>query len=149
MAAWALVPGFVQEADWTPRSSLHEYECHHRQLIQAPPAGHLRLGAFVSEELVGYVDFHGRSPVHRELGFLIGVRDRWGSGLGFSAAEAGVRYGFAELQLREIRARAFEANLRSVRILRRLGFQVIDSQDGIESGGVPTRLLHFTLLSKS
>ncbi|MEU4163469.1 GNAT family N-acetyltransferase [Actinoplanes sp. NPDC026670] len=148
IAAWTLVPGFVREADWTPRSSLDEYESHHRQLIQAPPVGHLRLGVFESEELVGYVDFHGQSPVHRELGFLIGVRDRWGTGLGLGAAAASVRYGFVELQLREIRARAFEANVRSVRILRRLGFRMIDSEEGAEFGGAPTSLLHFTLSSE-
>lgn len=149
IAAWALDPEFVREADWTPRSSLYEYERHHRQLIQAPPGDHLRLGVFSSEELVGYVDFHGESPVHRELGFLIGVRDRWGFGLGLSAARAGLRHGFVELRLHEIRAGAFETNLRSVRILRRLGFRVTDSENGKDFRGAPARFLHFTLLAKN
>ncbi|SDT26651.1 GNAT family N-acetyltransferase [Actinoplanes derwentensis] len=119
---WAADPEFVRAAEWTPRS-IGEYERHHRKIIQSPPPGLIRLGVLVDGELAGYVDLHGEDQNHRELGFLIGGRDRWGRGLGLQAAGAALEYGFTVLNLREIRAEASETNHRSIRILTRLGFR--------------------------
>ncbi|BEL05236.1 hypothetical protein Q0Z83_034270 [Actinoplanes sichuanensis] len=119
ITGWASDPEFARAAGWTRQ----DHEQHHRRLIQTPPPDLIRLGAVVGGELVGYVDLHGVEVDHRELGFVIGGRDRWGRGLGLGAAAAGLDYGFTVLRLREIRAAAAATNQRSVRILTRLGFQ--------------------------
>jgi RimJ/RimL family protein N-acetyltransferase len=99
----------------------------HEKLIQSPLSDLIRLGVDYEGVLVGYVDLHGDEPHRRELGFVIGERGRWSRGLGRLAAAAALDYGFDQLGLHEIWAEALDANLRSVRVLQRLGL--------VETGG--------------
>ncbi|MBL7259153.1 GNAT family N-acetyltransferase [Paractinoplanes lichenicola] len=129
IAAWATDPEFVREAGWPPTRSADEYLRHHADLIKEPPPGFLRLGVRAGDDLVGYVDFYGEDPERREIGFLIGLRNLWGRGLGRAAVAAGLRYGFGELGLREITAEAYAAHRRSIHILHRLGFHETGRRD--------------------
>lgn len=121
IAGWGADADFCREADWTGDLAFTEYQRFHRNLIESPPSGLIRLAAIHRGVLVGYVDLHGDDSDRRELGYLIGERDRWGQGLGRLAGAAGLAFGFEQLGLREIWAEALDANRRSVRILQRLG----------------------------
>lgn len=121
IGAWAADHEFSRHADWSAGLSFAEHRRFHQRLIESPPAELMRLGAIHEGILVGYVDLHGSQAQRRELGFVIGGRDRWGQGLGHMAAAAGLDYGFGHLGLEEIWAEVLEANQRSVRILQRLG----------------------------
>lgn len=123
IAGWAADREFCRHADWTVDLPPAEARRFHEALIQAPPPDLIRLGAIHDGRLVGYVDLHGDQPRRRELGFLIGERRLWGRGLGFLAAAAGLDHGFTNLGLEVVWAEALDANQRSVRILRRLGFE--------------------------
>ena len=116
---------------------------------QAPPADLVRLGVVVEDALVGYVDLHGQEPVRRELGFVIGVRDRWGQGLGRRAASAALDHAFDGLHLDEVWAEALDANTRSVRLLRRLGMQETGRGDAGEFLSRPTFYRRFTLTASA
>lgn len=118
IAGWAADPEFVRVADWAIRPTIREYEKHHLRIIESPPPGLIRLGADLSGQLIGYVDFFGA-----DLGYLIGGRERWGRGLGLQAASLAVRHGFTALRLPELTAGAADTNHRSIRILTGLGFQ--------------------------
>lgn len=122
IAGWARDPEFCREAGWSTSLGRQEHLEFQERIISSPPPGLLRLGAEVGGILVGYVDLHGTAPDTRELGFLIGERDRWGQGLGRRAAAAGLDHGFGELGLKVIWAEALEGNRRSMGILRGLGF---------------------------
>ncbi|BFU42377.1 GNAT family N-acetyltransferase [Krasilnikovia sp. MM14-A1004] len=145
IAGWASDPQFCREAEWTPGLPAHEYERFQRRLIETPPHDLIRLGACSGSDLVGYVAFQGDEPARRELGFVIGVRNLWGRGLGRGAAAAGLRYGFVELGLQEIWAEALEANQRSIRILRRLGLRETGVGADGEFLGVPTHYVQFAI----
>lgn len=127
IAGWGTDLQFCREADWTVDRPVAERQRALLSLIQSPPLDLVRLGAVHEGVLIGYVDLHGDEPVRRELGFLIGGRDRWGHGLGRLTAAAGLDYGFDELGLQQVWAEALDANHRSVNILRRLGLDEIDS----------------------
>ena len=73
-------------------------------------------------DVVGYVDLHGSGP-RRELGYVVGGRERWGQGFGRSVAHAGLAWGFGALGLTDMWAEAVDANVASVRILERLGMR--------------------------
>lgn len=121
IAGWGTDPEFCRAADWKVDLPFADRMRAHQNLIEAPPRGLVRLGAVHAGVLIGYVDLYGEEVDRRELGFVVGGRDRWGRGLGFLAAAAGLDHGFGELGLTEVSAEALDANQRSVRILRRLG----------------------------
>jgi RimJ/RimL family protein N-acetyltransferase len=130
IAGWATDTRFCHEAGWNPALSLSEHQRFHRRLIESPPADLIRLGVIHDGVLVGYVDLHGEEPHRREIGFVIGERQRWGRGIGSRAAVAGLDYGFTTLGLQQIWAEVLDANLRAIRIMQRLGF--VDTGRGDE-----------------
>jgi RimJ/RimL family protein N-acetyltransferase len=67
--------------------------------------------------LFGFTDNSGRA----EVGYILS-RQAWGQGLMQEALRALLQYGFSELGLRRIEADIDPNNLRSARILERLGF---------------------------
>lgn len=122
-ADWGADPQFCRQAEWRAGRPRADRLRFWRELITDPPADLIRLGAESDQELIGYVDLHGAESGHRELGYTVGGRDRWGRGLGTAGAAAGLTYGFTELGLAEIWAEALDANAASVRILQRLGMR--------------------------
>lgn len=80
-------------------------------------------GAFdAGDHLLGFAGF-GFFRSEHELELLYGVAEaHWYQGYAREMAQALIGYGFAHLQLEEIRASTEAANAASVRLLRRLGF---------------------------
>ncbi|MPV35716.1 GNAT family N-acetyltransferase [Georgenia subflava] len=145
IGSWAADPQFCREADWTVGLSVERHVDFWEHVARTPPAGLIRLAAVVEAELVGYVDLHGDEPGRRELGFTVGGRERWGRGLGVRVAAAGLSWGFRELGLDEVWAEAYDANERSVRILRRLGMRETGRGDAGTYLDRPTYYRQFTI----
>ena len=86
---------------------------------------------FWAVELIGVTPFVGfvglavpRITAHFSPCVEIGWRlahQVWGQGIAVEAAQAALRYGFEELQLKEIVAYTVPANLRSRRVMEKLG----------------------------
>lgn len=70
--------------------------------------------------ICGFFDFF--DPPERELIFGL-AHASWGKGYATEAAHAVVRYGFEELNMREIKAHVDVPNTASHRVLERIGFQ--------------------------
>jgi len=81
----------------------------------------------------------------RELGYLIGGRDRWNRGLGTLVARAGLAHGFDVLRLQTIWAEAVDANAASAAILRRIGMRETGLGGETEFLGVRSRYRQFEL----
>lgn len=145
IAGWAGDLEFCREAGWSTDLGRRAHLEFQQRIIALPPPDLLRLGAEVEGVLVGYVDLHGSEQGTRELGFLIGERSSWGRGLGRRAAAAGLEYGFGELGLKLIWAEVLEANQRSMRILRGLGFTETGAGAGGEFRGVASIHRQFAL----
>ncbi len=144
LAAWAADRQFCREADWSLELDQDQYLDFWRQHIERPQADLVRLGVLSGDDLVGYVDLHGAGPDRRELGFVIGARDRWGQGLGFAAARAGLDHALRVLQVDEVWAEALDANTRSVRILQRLSMQETGRGEAGQFLSQPTFYRRFT-----
>lgn len=119
--SWGRDRVFCEHAGWTVDLPEPEHEAHWSALIERPKPNLVRLAAVAGDHVVGYVDLAGEESDRRELGYAIGPSDRWGQGLGRTAAGLGLEHGFHELGLREIWAEAVDANRASVRILTALG----------------------------
>ncbi|MBC7460505.1 MAG: GNAT family N-acetyltransferase [Thermoleophilia bacterium] len=144
-AGWASDRDFCLAADWSLDRSAAEHVSFHEQLIEAAPIGLLRLAAVHAGELVGWVDLHADGGPTRELGFLVGGRDRWGLGLGGRTAAAGVAHAFDVLELPEVWAEAVALNHASVRILERLGMDEVERGGGAAYRGAASYYRRFTL----
>ncbi len=121
IAAWGDDLLFCDEAGWSRDLDPAERRVRWVELVRDLPADLIRLAGVLDGELIGYVDLHGSEPGRRELGYLVGGRERWGRGLGTALALAGLAHGFDVLGLDEIWAEAADANEASVRILQRIG----------------------------
>lgn len=145
LASWADDPLFCDEAGWARDLDPGLRRERWAGLIAAPPADLLRVAAVVNGEVVGYVDLHGSEAGRRELGYLVGGRERQGKGLGTELARAGLAYGFDVLGLDEVWAEAADANVASVRILQRLGMTETGRGDDTEYLGRPTFYRQFAI----
>lgn len=59
-----------------------------------------------------------------EIGYLIGDRLVWGKGFATEAIMALADFAFSELNLRQLTAGAYSANLGSIRVLEKCGFEM-------------------------
>jgi ribosomal-protein-alanine N-acetyltransferase len=76
------------------------------------------------DQIIGHLAFFNLDLAARkaEIGFSLG-RAHWGMGYMQEALQAAIGYGFNEMDLRRIEADVDPRNLRSIRLLERLGFQ--------------------------
>ena len=79
-----------------------------------------------SSESIGSAGVTLRSgcPPVGELSIVI-ARAYWGRGIGTSAARLAASYAFNTLGLRELEAEVLQRNVRSVRLLEKVGFQLL------------------------
>lgn len=146
LASWAADQRFCAHADWSVNLSEERATRWWQDQVTSAPKDLIRLAAVSEQRVVGYVDLHGDDPAERELGFVIGPSARWGQGLGFAAAQAGLEYGFSVLGLHRIWAEALEANVASIRVLQRLGMDSIGPRESAPFLGQPSRYRGFQLL---
>jgi len=111
-----------------------------RQIIESHLAA-MRRGESLSWALlrppelafVGCCDLSGIDHWHHraEIGFIIGKR-YWGGGLTLEAMQAVIDHAAQALRLKRLSARAHVGNVRSIRLLEKLGFE----QEGVLRGHV-------------
>ncbi|MFT4215127.1 MAG: GNAT family N-acetyltransferase [Microbacterium sp.] len=145
LASWATDPVFCAHAGWRQRPASTDAVAWWCESIARPDPLLMRLMAVHDGVPVGYVDLHGGAPDTRELGFVIGPSHRWHRGLGTAAATAGLSYGFLTLGLSSVWAEALEANVGSVRILRRVGMRETGFGATEVFLGAPSRYVQFAL----
>ncbi|WP_274308470.1 GNAT family N-acetyltransferase [Solibacillus daqui] len=85
----------------------------------------LRLGIETSDRLIGYVDLACIEGNTTEFGIAIGDRNAWGKGFGSQAALSLFEFASIELGITRFTAETHEANIRSRRMLQKLGFQEV------------------------
>ncbi len=79
----------------------------------------------VTGEHIGVCELRDGHPVdrHRELGVLIGAKERWGQGYGFNALRTLITFGFRDMNLRRIMLRVDENHGSAIALYERLGFR--------------------------
>lgn len=92
----------------------------------------IRLGIEYNNSLIGYVDLASIKDDTAELGIAIGNSKLWGKGLGYVAACHMIHYAAKELSIINLKAETHEKNIRSIKMLEKLGFKEI-SRNGFEA----------------
>ncbi len=97
-----------------------------------------------SEEIIGscgfnYLDYDNEKA---EVGYDLG-KEYWGRGLASEVVTMMLKYGFQELHLNRIEAKVAPANVRSIRLLERLGFSyegLLRQSEKTKEGFIDVRL---------
>ncbi|WP_050349115.1 GNAT family N-acetyltransferase [Arsenicicoccus sp. oral taxon 190] len=146
LASWGADREFCEAAEWRGELTVDQHEERWRtRIVDGWGADLIRLGADAHGTLVGYVDLHGSDVGRRELGYLVGGRERWGQGLGGAVARAGLDHAFQGLGLLEAWAEAVDANPASVRILQGLGMSETGRGEDHVYCGIPSRYRRFAI----
>lgn len=87
----------------------------------------------VTNDFLGYAglwpaNFEAHFTPAIEIGWRL-ARQHWGNGYATEGARAAMRYGFDELELAEVVSFTAPVNIRSVRVMERLGMTRDDSED--------------------
>lgn len=97
----------------------------YKRFIEQGKPTRFRLGVVLKETggLIGTLGYHNlsRRDHSAEIGYDLS-RAHWGKGIMTEAVKALVRYGFEQMNLNRIEATVDSENLRSIRLLERLGF---------------------------
>lgn len=115
---WGQDRAFCLANGWELNLSAESIRKHQRKLIDAPPAGLLRLGIEFRGRLIGYVALQDMTEETGDFGIAIGESGWWGQGLGQRAGELLLKRAFNELHLRYVWAEVHEPNERSHTKLR-------------------------------
>ena len=91
-----------------------------------PPDNNVRMGVWVSRELAGRVDLNPVAPGTFVLGYWLG-HAYTGRGYATESCRAILDYGRRSLGATEFWAGVTRGNLRSVAVLKRLGFSAVEA----------------------
>lgn len=113
--------------DQEPLQTHEQAEAFIRTLQKSGDNSHTRwwgIGNQANGHLIGTCGYFRWDQQHHraEIGYDLHP-DSWGRGLMPEALRALIRYGFSEMNLNRIEASAHELNLRSQRVLEKLGFK--------------------------
>ncbi len=107
----------------------------------------IRKGIEWNQKLIGYADLVLMDDETAELGIAIGDRTFWGQGIGTKACISMMEYAVENLAIRVFYAETHAANMRSRKMLDKIGFQEI-SRKGTESYlGVDSQLVQYRISS--
>lgn len=104
-----------------------------------------RLGIELNGRLIGYADLACIEKPYAEFGIAIGDSSLWGKGIGISASKSVLALAHRNDGLSSFGAETHENNIRSRKMLEKLGFQEI-SRNGMEYYlGVEAALIQYRL----
>jgi len=105
----------------------------------------IRMGIEFNNKLIGYVDLACIKENTAELGIAIGESGLWGNGIGFNSAIFMMEYASKELGITTFNAETHEANIRSRKMLEKLGFKEIGRFGSEEYLGIKSQLIQYKL----
>lgn len=105
----------------------------------------IRLGIEVNDKLVGYADLACIKDNTAELGIAIGESTLWGYGIGFNSATHMMEYASKKIGITIFNAETHEANVRSRKMLKKIGFKEISRIGSEEYLGMKSQLIQYKL----
>lgn len=109
----------------------------------------VRMGITFKGMLIGYTDLANINNGTAELGIAIGESTLWGKGIGATAALRTLQFASTQLGLTTFEAETHETNIRSRRMLEKIGFEEISRIGFEEYLGVNSLLIQYRLIYKN
>ncbi len=123
---WVKDSEFCLANDWSLELSEERIRTHWTGIISESSDNLIRQGITLNSQLIGYADLAdiNTHEARASLGYAIGDSSLWGRGLGFLGAKLMLELAFTDLNLERLTAEVNAVNLRSLRVLEKLGFKL-------------------------
>ncbi len=105
----------------------------------------VRLGIEWNGDLIGYADLANLNSNTAELGIAIGESKLWGNGIGYRAALCTIQYGASKLGVTTFYAETVKTNIRSRKMLEKIGFKEVGRSDEEANMHVNEQLIRYQL----
>ena len=140
---WSRDVEFCLANGWQP--SIEEEELYQwwANCVNGKTENFLRVGIEQEGLLIGYVDLADIRYGTAELGIAIGEKSFWGKGIGTAAATKLLSYAKETLGITKVFAETHKTNIRSRKMLQKLGFQEISRHGTDFYCGEETPLIQF------
>ncbi|WP_202623314.1 GNAT family N-acetyltransferase [Alkalibacterium sp. MB6] len=142
---WSQNETFCRTNGWELDRDRNELYSWWEGLVEKLPNNLIRLGIERQGKLIGYTDLTVMSKKTAELGIAIGETDLWGKSLGYQAVKLMIEYGNNHLGINTFIAETHETNLRSRKMLERIGFEHVSKMGTENYLGEDVRLMQYIL----
>ncbi|KQL36180.1 GCN5 family acetyltransferase [Psychrobacillus sp. FJAT-21963] len=142
---WSKDDAFCSANGWEKNRSEEELYKWWFYCISDESEDFIRMGIELEERLVGYADLACIKDNTAELGIAIGESTLWGKGIGSNSLLCMMDFAFKKLGIIVFKAETHDANIRSRKMLERIGFIEI-SRIGVEEYlGMENQLIQYKL----
>jgi [ribosomal protein S5]-alanine N-acetyltransferase len=122
---WSQNETFCLANQWERNQDCHEVYSWWMKCVTNTSKSFIRMGIEYDGKLIGYTDLANISNDSAELGIAIGESSLWGKGIGFEAAQQTFEFASANLGIEVFEAETHETNIRSRKMLERIGFEEV------------------------
>lgn len=142
---WSKDDAFCSANGWAKDRSPEELCKWWNQCIHTAADDFVRLGIERNKQLIGYADLACIQNHAAELGIAIGESSLWGKGIGYQSALCMIEYGVKTYGISMFYAETHETNIRSRKMLERLGFEETGRHGSEVYLGQNARLIQYRL----
>jgi len=140
---WSMDESFCSANGWKLNRSPEELYGWWLKCVNNTAEDFIRMGIEFNEKLVGYADLACIKDNTAELGIAIGESGLWGKGLGFNSAVCMIEFASKKLGITTFTAETHEANIRSRKMLEKIGFREISRLGSEEYLGNHSQLIQY------
>ncbi|MGE7690342.1 GNAT family N-acetyltransferase [Lysinibacillus sp. NPDC097214] len=142
---WSKDDSFCSANGWELNRSPEELYRWWLNCVNNVAEDFIRMGISFNDKLVGYADLACIKNKTAELGIAIGESGLWGKGIGFTSAICMMEFASKKLGMTTFNAETHEANVRSRKMLEKIGFKEISRLGSGEFLGMNSQLIQYKL----
>lgn len=141
---WSKDEAFCESNGWELNRTTDELSNWWKKCVENRSTDFIRIGIELNDTLIGYGDLACINGSEAEVGIAIGESSLWGQGLGHVATVKLIDYG-KSIGITTFLAETHEINMRSRKMLERIGFNEISRHGNEVYKGIETALIQFKL----
>lgn len=142
---WSKDDTFCAANDWEHNRDEQELYRWWQHCVNNISEGFIRMGIELENRLIGYADLACKDNV-AELGIAIGESTLWGKEIGFNASICMMDYASKYLGITVVNAETHETNIRSRKMLEKIGFKEVSRIGSEEYLGIESQLIQYKIL---
>lgn len=143
---WSMDDTFCSANDWEHNRDEQELYRWWQHCVNNISEAFIRLGIELENRLIGYADLACIKGNAAELGIAIGESSLWGKGIGFNASICMMDYASKHLGITVFNAETHETNIRSRKMLEKIGFKEVSRIGSEEYLGIESQLIQYRIL---